>query len=504
MQKDQRPVIGLTLKHMKRVAVIGSGFAGYGAIVALQRMEDVEIHLIDIGLTKRLPGQPDIAVPNAKQCNGSYFPYGLNDSRSPVQLVSERICSSHAFGGYSTVYSGAISYPKNSDLGEWPSASRPQGIDYRAILEAMPTWHDHDALDNQFPMPPSDFDLGADPPRHNFDALGLSRIATNRPVPLPPANVSPFTTGDALRRFIENGRVVYHPNCYVEKITRSGEETKIHYMCDGEAFSESFDAIFVGAGCVNTTGIVDRSLFGAGEREYTLRMTAGIMLSFLRPSLYQLESTRARQLNNLPGCFLEINSSLTGHAWSHTQISALNKQIVEAICSRLPSLLHPVVRLSSHIFYFALCGAHSRFGPIATIRCTTTKAHDSSLTHRIVIEETPFSKPLKGINLGKAVRKAVAHNWRSLRMIPIPFSQILGDFFRRNQLGGWHFGGTLPMSNFPETPAACLPSGEINGLRNVFIVDSAAFPTVPSSTIALLSAAHAHRVARHWFETQLN
>lgn len=489
---------------MRRVAVIGSGFAGYGAVVALRRLEDVEIHLIDIGLTKTLPGQPDIAVPNAKKCNGSYFPYGINDARSPVELISERICSSHAFGGYSTVYSGAISYPKNSDLGEWPSASHPLGVDYRAILESMPAWHDHDALDTLFPMPPDDYDLAAAPPRPDFDVLGVSRIATNRPVAHPHANVLPFTTGDVLRRFIEEGRVVYHPNCYVEKIVGSGEETKIHYLRAGEAFSEAFDAIFVGAGCVNTTGIVDRSLFGEGEREYSLRMTTGIILAFLRPSLRPPESIRTRQLNNLPGFFLEMNSWLTGHAWSHTQISAVNDQIVEAVCSRLPSLLHPVVRLSRHIFFFALCGAHSRFGPSATIRCSTTKARDASLTHRIVVEEPRSSTPFKDINLGKAVRRAVARNWRTLRMIPVPFGQMLGNFFRRNQLGGWHFGGTLPMSDFPETPAECLPSGEINGLRNVFVVDSAAFPSVPSSTVALLIAAHAHRVARQRFEIQIN
>ncbi len=489
---------------MRRVAVIGSGFAGYGAIVALQRLEDVEIHLIDIGLTKMLPGQPDIAVPNAKKCNGTYFPYGLNDAMSPVKLISDRICSSHAFGGYSTVYSGAISYPKNSDLNEWPSESRPLGVDYRAILESMPTWYDHDELDTQFPMPPSDSDLGAEPPRQDLDVLGVSRIATNRPVANAPANVLPFTTGDVLRRLIEEGRIVYHPQCYVEKIMHSAEETKVHYLCAGEGFSEAFDAIFVGAGCVNTTGIVDRSLFGEGEREYPLQMVTGTMQSFLRPSLRPPKSIWARQLNNLPGFFLEINSALTGHAWAHVQISAVNDQIVEAICSRLPSLLHPVVRLSRPIFYFAVCVGHSRFGRNATIRCSTTKAYDDSLSHRIVVEETPSSTRAQGINLSKAVRKAVARHWRPLRMVPVPFDEVLGSFFRRNQLGFWHFGGTLPMSDSPGSRAGCLPSGEINGLRNVFVVDSAAFPTVPASTAALLIAAHAHRVVRQRFEIQIN
>jgi hypothetical protein len=505
VQNDQSPVARLTPKLMKRVAVIGSGFAGYGTIVALLKMKDIEIHLIDIGLTKRHSGQPDNAVPNAKQCNGSYFPYGVNDLRSPVELISERICSSHAFGGFSTVYSGAISYPKNSDLvEEWPSESLPIDIDYQAVLESITILHCHDVLDSQFPLPPKDVDLKADPPRQNFEAIGLSRIAINPPVASSPNTILPFNTGAALRTYIEEGRILFHANCYVEKIVRSGKETKLQYHCEGEIISEAFDAIFIGAGCVNTTGIVDRSLFEEGEREYTLRMTAGVILPFLRPSLSPLESTRIRQLNNLPGLFLEINSALTGNTWSHTQISALNNQIVEAICSRLPSLLHPAVRMSRHIFFFAICGAHSRFGQIATIRCITKKADNYSLAHNIVVEEIPSSATFKGINLDKAVIRAVARNWRSLRMIPVPFGQMLGNFFRRNQLGGWHFGGTLPMSNSPNSPAECLTSGEINGLRKVFVVDSAAFPSIPSSTLALLIAAHAHRVARQWFNTQIN
>ena len=489
---------------MKRVAVIGSGFAGYGAIIALQGLNNVEIHLIDIGLTNRLPGQPDIAIPNGKKCKGSFFPYGLNDTRSPVELTSQRICSSHAFGGYSTVYSGSVCYPKNSDLSEWPSDSRPHALDYQAILDSMPVWHEPDALDTQFPMPPNDADLDADPPLHDCVVLGLSRIATKRTVSHPGANVELFTTADALQKLVEEGRVAYHPECYVVRISISGDERILHYNCNGENRTEAFDAIFVGAGCVNTTGIVDRSLFGAGEREYFLRMTTTTVLSFLRVSLRQPESTRTRQLNRLPGFFLEINSSLTGHAWSHTQITALNEQIVEAICSRLPSLLHPLVRSIRHFFYFALCGAHSRFGPTATIRCSTMKPEEGPEIHRIVVEESPSSTRVQGINLAKAVRRAVARNWRSLRMIPIPFDQVLGDFFRKNRLGGWHFGGTLPMSDSPGTPAGCLPSGEINGLQNVFVIDSAAFPTIPSSTIALLIAANAHRVARQYSETHLN
>ena len=81
--------------------------------------------------------------------------------------------------------------------------------------------------------------------------------------------------------------------------------------------------------------------------------------------------------------------------------------------------------------------------------------------------------------------------------MPLPFGRQFADFFRGTKLGGWHFGGTLPMSESPEI-ARCKPNGEVFGLDGTFVIDSAAFPEIPGSTVALLISAHAHRVASGW------
>jgi choline dehydrogenase-like flavoprotein len=95
----------------------------------------------------------------------------------------------------------------------------------------------------------------------------------------------------------------------------------------------------------------------------------------------------------------------------------------------------------------------------------------------------------------------VRENWGRLRMLSFPFGGQFADFFRGNKLGGWHFGGTLPMSDSPEI-GQCKPSGEVFGLDGTFIIDSAAFPEIPGSTVALLISAHAHRVASSWINKQ--
>ena len=40
---------------------------------------------------------------------------------------------------------------------------------------------------------------------------------------------------------------------------------------DGKYLAKNYDAIYIGAGCINTTALVDRSLFGNGVRNYKLQ-----------------------------------------------------------------------------------------------------------------------------------------------------------------------------------------------------------------------------------------
>lgn len=101
----------------------------------------------------------------------------------------------------------------------------------------------------------------------------------------------------------------------------------------------------------------------------------------------------------------------------------------------------------------------------------------------------------------KAMIAGVREHWERLRMLSFPFGGQFANLFRGNNLGGWHFGGTLPMSDSPGI-GQCKSSGEVFELDGTYIIDSAAFPEIPGSTIALLTSAHAHRVASNWMNKQ--
>ena len=260
------------------------------------------------------------------------------------------------------------------------------------------------------------------------------------------------------------------------------------------AWSETFDAVFVGAGCVNTTGIIDRSLFPQGIRNYEIKSAGGFIRAYLGLPRKFEDGHARRRASCLPELFLEMVSAQTKNTWSHTQITGINDQILSAITSKIP-VLGKIVKACQDRFYFSLTCVHSRHSPRISLICRSKEGHESILA----IEET--GAPFEFREFQKAVSTAVCQQWKKLRLLPLPWSGKVADFFRGNRLGGWHFGGTLPMCELPKS-GQCKPSGEVCGLTGVYVVDSAAFPEIPGSTIALLISAHAHHVAQGWIIRQ--
>ena len=85
----------------KRVLVVGSGLAAYGACLALIESKEVKVDVFDIGLKKNYINQPNIPAANAKDIKSSFFLMVSMIKDGILTLRSKRICSSHALGGFS-------------------------------------------------------------------------------------------------------------------------------------------------------------------------------------------------------------------------------------------------------------------------------------------------------------------------------------------------------------------------------------------------------------------
>jgi len=478
-----------------KVAIIGTGFAGFGSTTALSDDPDIEIEIFDIGLTSKLPAQPDYPVPNAKMHQGSFFTYGINDPRWSVDLDSKRICSSHALGGHSTVYSGAMLYPKETDLEEWPLESRPIAEDYQNVISQFNILSADDELQKEFPVIPDKDNLAKKHGPEDLAILGFSRIACELNSSSVNKKNNIFSTKSYFNNLLHQRKVKYWAPVFVIKIERIKNKLRILYENDkdDQNWSDEFDAVLLGAGCINTTGIVDRSLFREGTREYFLQSPVGLFSAFFRLKSSIEEDHRIRRIANFPEFFLEIKSKITSQTWSHTQITAINEQIILFISAKFPFFKNIISKFFNNYVYFASTILHSKFGKSTSLKICTVKSNTGKLQHSVCVKELDVT--IETIKKYSFIHRAVIKNWKRLTMIPIPFGGLIADFLRENKLGGWHFGGTLPMSKSPRI-SQCYSSGEIKGLRGVYVIDSAAFPEIPGSTIALLISAHAHRVAR--------
>ena len=337
-----------------KVAIIGSGFAGFGAAVALTESSEVEIQVFDIGLTNPFPNQPNKVVPNAKTHHGTFFSYGVNDNRWSVGLESKRICSSHAFGGYSTVYSGSILYPKDNDLEEWPFESRPKPYNYREVLAHLNVLHNKDDLEEKFPLIPTDESLNSDNDSIGNSHLGLSRIASAEDNNNQPSKPKTFCTADYFGKLIKQGKIKYTSDVYVLKIKKNGSKQRLLMERNGiRELSDDFDAVFVGAGCINTTGIVDRSIFGIGTRNYELKSPVAFFCAFFRFALSIDKAQLIRRNANLPEFFLETKCPFPSSTWTHTQITTINKQIITAISDKVFFFRGLVVKIFFEMFFIS-------------------------------------------------------------------------------------------------------------------------------------------------------
>ena len=99
-------------------------------------------------------------------------------------------------------------------------------------------------------------------------------------------------------------------------------------------------------------------------------------------------------------------------------------------------------------------------------------------------------------NMYRSTKLALLSKFFKLGLVPIPFSLSFSRTLLKNSLGSTHFGGSLPMSKVLTKKSYCNPSGELFRLKGIFVIDTSSFPSIPGSTIGLLTMANAYRIAK--------
>ena len=466
--------------------------AAYGACKAFINRPDLEIELCDIGLKSSYKNQPNKVVPNAKDFNSSFYAYGLNDLRWNVNLISKRICSSHAFGGFSKVWSGSILRPRDEDLIDWPMESIPSDSDYSEIIKSLNVFSEEDELNDLFPL--NGIQKIKKPKKNIY--LGKSRIALAKiKAETKNRKAIPFDTSMIFSEWIDKELIKYFADTRLLYVRKVENILEAHFDNLGSKIIKKYDQIFLGAGCVNTTAIVDRSLYRSGTRIYKLKLVPHLVQGLLKLPLVNTKYDEKLGMQDdygLTRFFLESRNRNTGNFWSHTQIGPINKLIIKKIFRKEKNLIYKLLSSIFSFFRFSLTLFHSNLREEVIMKISIKK-EKKLFSQTIHIEENEYECSK---NMYRSTKLSLLSKFFKLGLIPIPFSLSFSKVLLKNSLGSTHFGGSLPMSKVLTKNSYCNPSGELFGLKGIFVIDTSSFPSIPGSTIGLLTMANAYRIAK--------
>ena len=479
---------------MTHVAVIGLGLASYGVCKYLLDQEDLTVVIYDIAAQGNSLGIEERHLPNSSPYQGSYFLYGANDQRTLRTVNTQRMCSSHASAGYSLVYSGSAMLPFANELTHWPHESLPSAFDIAESLAGIPTTSLSGNRSSAFPLD----HLTSDPPSKNYSYCFSSRLFQNIPI-----SSTPFTPTAFFQSLISQSKFSLLSGVEVLRIEKcpNGYSLSCYEIANARHYATGpvYSAVFIAAGCINTTAIVDASLNrqSSAPRHYSIiscpfHIIPTISLSFLGRRTFSA-------CHKGPKYFIEHNSFLTSCLNAHTQISSIRSEMKDLLFSSsgTPRIRPRLLDFLLSPFSYSLSVFHSTLGDSSSLTaglCLENEVPD------VTINEVKNKTSLKAyISIYIAIFSTFFRHYQ----LPLPWVPCLTNRLKGNALGGWHFGGTIPFSLHPQE-SECKPNGELPALPSVFVCDSSAFPSIPGSTVAALTIANAYRIARSYCNSRLS
>jgi choline dehydrogenase-like flavoprotein len=291
-----------------------------------------------------------------------------------------------------------------------------------------------------------------------------------------------YTSRDNLKKLIKEGKVEYKPGIEVIKLVEQGKTIKIFVKNKSNNNLEEvmiFNKVFMGAGVINSTRIVMESK-NYFENKVTLKATS----SFVVP-IFKFKRTKIQwpEANTMPSVFIEIKNKKLGDHWMHCQISSPNELVLNKMMINFKNLGSYYSRIKKYFlghFIVAHCNIHSNYGV----------SHSFFMSHN---KKLCFSKN-DTMNASQAKKSALYE----LKKI---FNKI--NYFPLTMLAkssiesiSYHQGCTMPMKLLPSNDMDTDTLGRPKKFKNLHIIDSSIFPSLPATTIGTLAMVNAFRIAK--------
>lgn len=527
-----------------KVVVVGSGLSAVGALKALIS-SGIEPVVVDVGrrlepdkeelklrlsmsnpdawsaediksLSTNKSTKPITKVPKKLALGSDYF-YST-DSQKAVGFKNFSESSppySLALGGFSSGWGGAYLPPAESELQEWPVTHETILMHMRECFKEIPCSEPVDEISKFFPplSPEKSLVLGltkgekklasrlkgatrtnSDSPELFGQARLLTRVKSSGTLKgcLNCGYCNAGCVYDAIyraeidiERMKSNRQIVYLGGLNVLTISESGSSVKITVLNlndDKESVIEC-DLLFLAAGAVNSSRILLQSQKMTG-REIEIKKTGGFIQPYASLSHYPVAWPNK---NTQSTFFLEFQEPKVSKHWVHAQLSQPNELVLSKMGldnARINSLHGKLAKFASGNLLVAMVNTHSDLGSKYIVRIGTNFVKGIAQ-----IESKQVLHPNQK-EITKLLTKRLSRILRRKNFLPLNFLRQ-----ESHSAVGYHFGASFPMRANPLAPTDSDELGRPFGWKHVHVVDTSVLPSIPGTTVGMLTMANAHRIA---------
>lgn len=414
---------------------------------------------------------------------------------------------SYAYGGLSTIWgAGILPYP-DIDLDGWPLAFADLEPSYRAALQLLPYSASNDGLSERYPLitPPTGAlvqnECGAavlsrlqhhsGRLRRNGITVGGPRLAVRAGNDVsgngcrycqrclegcPYDHIySSSATVDALRT---QGVVDYRPGWVVSALREEAAGVLVEMTAlSGERMRLRASRVYVGAGAIATTAILQRS--GLLARRVRIADSQTLYIPFAWAG--RVGATGRGRGYTLAQAFVILDGR-AGERAVHLSLYDYNPGLAARARGVSPLAARALgANLDRVLRHVVVSIAFLHSDDSHALSAELVEASGAVHLERIANPRTDA-----------VVRRLATRLSRQLGPLGLfPLSPLIK---RAPVGGGYHCGGSTPMSSSP-APGRSDLLGRPHGTRRIHVIDAACFPTIPAGTITLTVMANAHRIA---------
>lgn len=436
---------------------------------------------------------------------GSSFFYGKSRQGAISTSEGRSPPFSYALGGLSVGWGASVLPPARSDILNWPVSYSDIKTCYDDVSKNLPLNAEVDDLNKLFPLPPVYLSSGL--PLPDIESLFFERL---QKVKIKNMHVGRarnmvrntcklcghcmggcvygaiYSSKDDFDEWAKNGKIELYIDRLVTHFSETDEGLSIHFIEGSEERAEFFDYAFIGAGAINSSRIYLNSNNKVGDRSLSVKSRGGFVVPVF--SFRRIRDTSESKAT-LPSFFIEMKDPMNGY-WIHTQVSIGNELLEKRIAGFLgESFLGKAITnfvLARLLILFI--NFHSDLGGEYRLKTTRAANPADSRLHTEYLKPKVFWRTLWH------VFKKITHLFFRVGCVPI------WAFLRFNS-GTYHVGGSLPMKHSPAEFGETNSAGQTNLSKQVSFIDSSTMPSLPGTSIGMLSMANAYRIAKMVFHS---